>query len=238
VAYLNNPYLKPRIALSLDLETIPDESDAVREEVLAQVTAEVKMPGSISKPETIEAWETTRKPALIQEKYDEAVARLGLSPVTGKVLCVGIVSDGGIEMSWCGPDEREVLTLAYQYIEALEGEVTVVGHNLIGFDLPFLRGRSLVNRLRPPQILRRAMQAKPWDTTVGDTMQLWSHDRDKRISLATLCRLLSIESPKTGMTGADVYPAFKQGRLQEIADYCLGDCRAALQVYQRFQEIA
>lgn len=226
-----NPYLRERIVLSLDLETCPLESDEVR----AEIADSIKPSAAMSKPETIAAWERDRKPALVEEAF----ARGGLSATTGRIACIGIVH-GTSEKTWCGDDEAELLHLCYEYLGMLGEPVTYVGQNLVGFDLPFLRQRSIIHRRKPPLSLRKAMAAKPWEEqVVADTMLLWSHDRDKRISLDKLCRLLGIPSPKAdGMDGSQVWPLWQAGERQRIADYCLADCRAALACYQRIMEVA
>ena len=189
--HLNNPYLRNRILLSIDLETTPIDSQEVR----AEIEAGISPPGSMSKPETIALWEETRKPALV----DEAFARGGLSPVTGKIICFGLVSDQ-FEQVFTSDDEKEVLRLAYEFISTLSDPITLVGHAITNFDLPYLRCRSIVHGLRPPVAVAKAWRAKPWSEEVGDTMLLWSPERDKRVSLDRLCRLLGIPSPKADGT--------------------------------------
>jgi 3'-5' exonuclease len=229
--YKNNPYLSERIVLALDLETLPVDDDAVRQEIADGI----KPSAAMSKPETIAAWERDRKPALVEEAF----ARGGLSATTGRICCIGLVH-GTSEQTFCGDDEAELIHLAYEYLNGLGDVITYVGHNLQSFDLPFLRMRSIVHRRKPPLSLRKAFNARPWeDQVVGDTMLLWSHDRDKRISLDRLCRLLGIESPKAdGVDGSQVWPLWQAGERQRIADYCLRDCRAALAVYNRVAEVA
>ncbi len=231
MAYLNNRFLSERVYLSVDIETTPVDDPALRAELAAGITH----PANMSKPETIALWEETKKPALVEEAF----SRGGLSAVTGRIVCIGAVHKD-TEMSWCGPDEAELLHLFFEHAGMLGEPVTYVGHAISSFDLPFLRQRSIVHRRKAPLSLRKAWSSKPWDHEhVGDTMTLWSPDRDKRISLDRLCRLLGIPSPKAGgMDGSQVYGLWQQRRLQEIADYCLLDCRAALECYNRIQEVA
>jgi 3'-5' exonuclease len=231
--YKNNPYLSERILLSIDIETVQRDDDLARQFVADGIRPNANM----SKPETLAEWHATRKPALVEEALAKGDG--ALSAVTGKIVCVGLVH-GTSEQVFCSTDEAEVLHLTYEYLSTLGDVVTYIGHGLVGFDLPFLRHRSIVNRLKPPLSLRKAFSAKPWeDQVVGDTLLQWSHDRDKRISLDRLCRLLGIESPKTnGIDGSAVYGLYTAGKLGEIAEYCLRDCRAALACYQRIVEVA
>ena len=225
-----NPYLRDVIRLSMDLETVPQEDPAVR----AEIAASISPPGNMSKPETISIWEETRKPALVEEAF----ARGGLSPVTGKIVCIGLVSDTH-EQVFCSDDENEVIRLAYEWIGILGEPITLVGHAIQSFDLPYLRCRSIVHGLRPPLPVAKAWRAKPWDVdAVGDTMTLWNADRDKRISLDRLCRLLGVPSPKAdGMDGSQVWPLWQAGELGKIGSYCLADARAALECYKRIQAV-
>jgi hypothetical protein len=231
MAYLNNKFLTERIYLSVDVETTPVDDPLVRAEIAAGITH----PANMSKPETIALWEETKKPQLV----DEAFARGRLSAVTGRICCIGAVHKNG-EQSWCGEDEAELLHLFFEHVAALGEPVTYVGHAISSFDLPFIRQRAIVHRRKAPLSLRKAWSSKPWDTEhVGDTMLAWSPDRDKRISLDRLCRLLGIASPKAnGMDGSQVYGLWQAGKLHEIADYCVADCRAALECYNRIQEVA
>lgn len=233
MVYKNNPYLQERQYVAIDLETVQRDDSLAR-----QFVAEgIKPNANMSKPETLSEWHATRKPALVEEALAKGDG--GLSAVTGKILCIGLVSDK-FEHSFCGDDEREIIHLAYEFLSMLQEPVTYVGHALQGFDLPFLRQRSIVLGLKPPLSLRKAMSAKPWDADVlFDTMIQWSADRDKRISLDKLCRLLGIPSSKeNGMDGSKVYAAYKAGQLAEIAEYCIADCRAALECYKRIAEVA
>jgi 3'-5' exonuclease len=231
--YKNNPYLSERILLAIDIETVQRDDDLARQ----FVADGIKPNANMSKPETLAEWHATRKPALIEEALAKGDG--ALSAVTGKIACIGLVH-GTSEQVFCSTDEDEVLRLAYEYLSTLGDVVTYIGHHIAGFDLPYLRHRSIVNRRKPPLSLRKAFSAKPWEEqVVGDTMLSWSHDRDKRISLDRLCRLLGIESPKAnGIDGSAVYGLYKAGELEKIAQYCLADCRAALAVYNRIAEVA
>jgi 3'-5' exonuclease len=221
--------LLDRLLVSIDIETCPVESDEVR----ADIAAGIRPPGNMSKPDTIAAWERDVKPGLVEEAF----ARGGLSAATGRIVCFGIVH-GEHEQVFCSDAEGDVLHLAFEYLSTLGDQITYIGHNLVGFDLPFIRQRAIVNRRRAPFSLRRAWSARPWDDHLGDTMLAWDADKTRRISLDRLCRLLGIASPKEdGMDGSKVWPMWQEGRHQEIADYCLHDCRAALECYRRIVEI-
>jgi 3'-5' exonuclease len=222
--------LMDRLVVSLDVETIPVIDDETR----AYVASKIKCPETYKKPETRANWELTEKPLAV----DKALEKGGLSADTGQIICIGIVHKDG-EQVFCSDVESDVLHLSFQYLSTLPDQICYTGHAISNFDLPYIRQRAIVNRRRPPFSLRRAWSAKAWDVDhVFDTMTQWSSDRDKRISLDRLCRLLGIPSPKQdGMDGSKVWPLFQAGELQKIANYCVADCRAALACYQRIVEV-
>jgi 3'-5' exonuclease len=230
--------LLDRTLVSIDIESVPLPPDpALRAALVAEVDERMVMPKTITKPETRAAW-LNNKPAAVVAEVDKILAKGGLSAATGRIACIGLVQPDA-EHVFCSTDEAEVLHLAFEYISTLPDHLCYIGHNLCGFDLPFIRQRAIVNRRRPPFSLRRAWTAKPWDTDrAADTMAMWSSDRDSRISLDRLCRLLGIPSPKAdGMDGSQVWPLFQAGELQKISDYCLADCRAALACYRHIIEV-
>ncbi len=75
------------------------------------------------------------------------------------------------------------------------------------------------------------MQMKAWMFGVHDTMVEWAGSRD-RISLDRLCKVFGIEG-KGDITGADVYPMYKEGRIDEISQYCAHDVDITRAVYKR-----
>ena len=59
----------------------------------------------------------------------------------------------------------------------------------------------------------------------------------RRFNLDFYCKAFGIESPKShGVTGLDVNTLLAAGKQQEIAEYCLRDVRATVQLYQVWKE--
>ena len=118
-------------------------------------------------------------------------------------------------------DEKDVMT------------TSIVGHNVSSFDLRFLMQRYIVNGIRPPFVIKRAAEAKPWESEkVFDTMVQFS-GVGNRISLDKLCLALSIPSPKGDMDGSMVGQAVADGRIIEVAEYCKRDVSATKEVFNR-----
>jgi len=108
----------------------------------------------------------------------------------------------------------------------------LVGHNIIGFDLPFLFQRCLANN----------MSARPFVNLgeynvrgVFDTMRAWwLGDRRSRVSLDDIAWALGLESSKTAdVEGSRVFDLYQAGKLLEIREYNLNDVRLTRKVYER-----
>lgn len=216
--------------LYLDIETLPTDRADVREYIAATVSP----PGNISKAETIAKWNEESRPAAVEE----AVAKTGLDGSFGRVCVIGwAFDDAGVSTVSSADDEALVLqefAHAMNTVQLTEHYTTcVIGHNVSSFDLRFLTQRFIVNGIKPPLLIQRAAQAKPWEADkVFDTMVQWA-GVGNRISLEKLCLALSIPSPKSDITGATVAAAVAAGRINDVAVYCAGDVEATRAVHRR-----
>ena len=209
-----------------DIETVGTTDPAVIE----RIAAGIKPPGNLKKAESIEKWIAEEKQAAV----DEAVRKTAFDGTYGRIVCIGYAIDDKSALAACGEDEAQLIrgfyaALAEHYDHRFG--VTVVGHNVLGFDLKFLWQRSVVHNIQPPKYI--PFKAKPWDGQVFDTMVEWNSDKDRRISLDSLCKTLGITSPKGELDGSKVGEYFQAKRYEEIATYCAGDVEATRKVYQR-----
>lgn len=54
-------------------------------------------------------------------------------------------------------------------------------------------------------------------------------------SLDYWCRRFDVESPKGSIDGSQVARAYREGRIEDIGEYCLRDVRATAQLYRRLE---
>jgi len=209
--------------ITFDIETICLITDEIR----AEVEASIRPPGNYKKADTIAAWEQDEKPALVEAE----LARGGLDATRGRVLCFTYAIDDGSPVCITG-DELSILAGALEVM--IYNPINLyIGHHISGFDLPFLRQRCWVNGLAVPN---KPFKSKVWDDCIADTMLMWSPERDKRISLDKLCRVLGVKSPKTDdMDGSKVWAAYQAGEIERIRDYALADVIATRACYQRMR---
>lgn len=120
----------------------------------------------------------------------------------------------------------------------------LVSWNGSGFDLPVLHYRALAHGVQAPRY---------WDQGEEDREFRWNHYLGRYHSrhldmmdflalynsrayapLDDIARLCGFPG-KQGVDGAQVWPLYQQGRLQEIRDYCETDVVNTYLVYCRFQ---
>jgi 3'-5' exonuclease len=233
-------------ALYLDIETIPTQRDevrdylscALRDEVM-QAMESVTAPSNYKDADKIAQYIADKKKALQDEfaaKLADKIHATGLDGSFGHVFCIGWALDDAGPSTVYGTDERFVLESFGKQLRIHANEhhsTTVIGHNVAGFDLRFLQQRFIVNGIRPPFVIARAAQAKPWEQEkVFDTMVQWA-GVGGRISLERLCLALSIPTPKAEFDGSMVWQYVQDGKHDEVARYCERDVEATRAVHRR-----
>jgi hypothetical protein len=173
-----------------------------------------------------------------------------LSATSGRVLCIALHVGAipGLEFPGLGPeasehvfgidrygyeeDEKKALQDFLTFMKDFDSDCDeLVGHNIIGFDLPFIFQRCLVHSL----------QARPFVTLsdftprgVFDTMHRWWLGAKRFVSLDDVAWALGIESSKTAeVEGSKVFDLYQSGRLNLIREYNLNDVRVTRKVYER-----
>ena len=214
-------------SIILDIETIP--ADDAR--IVDYISATIKPPGTIKLASSIAKWHAESK----QEAIEEAVNKTGLDGAFGRVCVIGFDIDGTID-ALHGLDEPALLVSFNSRLNtiprSLWNAMTIVGHNVTGFDLRFLLQRYIVNGIQPHAIIHAAAQAKAWDAKVYDTMTQFA-GYGNRISLDKLCMALGVPSPKGEMDGSMVGRYVAEGRIAEVVEYCKRDVAATREVYKR-----
>ena len=213
-----------------DSETIPSQLPGMRSEFIAAVTA----PAKYSKPESIAEWlrenrESEGEAAWLKTSFDGGV---------GHVCCIALaVEDGPARSYQVAPDcygrieaERQLLLDVFSDLNDI-GRSVLVGHNIIGFDLPFLWKRCMVLGVKPPSWFPRN-PSKYSSELVRDTMLLWDQDQRAGGSMDRICRLLGIPG-KGEVSGADVWPMVRAGDIAGVAKYCRADVERTREMFKR-----
>jgi len=198
-------------------------------------------------------------PAARETRRGEIRQLFNLWPLTARVVCVAMLNAetlrgqvlftaedfeendpeaGPVEFVPC-MDEVELLTTFWDVARHYDGIVTFNGR---GFDVPFIYLRSAA--------LNVPISRKDWlgyrfafDPHCDLAEQLTFYGVSgregaaRRFNLDFYCKAFGIESPKShGVTGTDVNRLLEEGRYREIADYCLRDVKATVELYRVWKD--
>lgn len=177
-----------------------------------------------------------------EQLYNE---RAGIFAEFGKIVCISVgyvnnTSTGRqIRMKSFYHDDEE--TLLRQFKTLLDDHYTspssiLCGHNAKEFDFPYICRRMLIHGIQLPQVLNIAGK-KPWEIAHLDTMELWKFgDFKAYTSLALLCHVFKIPTPKDDISGADVARVYyEENDLERIKVYCEKDVVALIQLFIRMR---
>lgn len=209
-----------------DLETIPCQEEGYR----ATLADEVTPPGNIKKPESIKAWMDENRDRAI----DEAMAKTSFDGGLGHICTIAWAKNDSpihVEHAKTLDQERGIIEAFFADLDHYHSE-TLVGHNITGFDLGFLRKRAVVLGITLPPNACLPRDPKPWDKNVHDTMTMWA-GAGNRISMDTLCGILCIKG-KVGFDGSMVAEAWAKGDHDTIASYCKDDVWRTREIHKRF----
>lgn len=218
----------------VDIETIPSQVDSVRERILDNITH----PGNITKQESIDKWMEEKAP----KAAEDAWRKTALDGAFGEVICAAWALDDGPVQSVhrdIEESERDLLSdflaqIHYQTSQKREAmlicvNATWIGHYITGFDLRFLWQRCVVNKLKPA--IDIPYKAKPWDDNVFDTLIEWRGSGSGVGKLDSICQALGIPG-KGDMDGSQVWDYVKDGRINEVVEYCKHDVEMVRNVYK------
>lgn len=189
----------------------------------------------------------------------EIERQLNLWPFTAQVVCVAmlnadtgrgqvlfIAEDYEPDEGDAGPvefvpciDEVELLTAFWDVAKHYDEIVTFNGRS---FDVPFLYLRSAILNvpITRKDWLGYRFQTEPHCDLAEQLTFYGVSGRDgaaRRFNLDFYCKAFGIDSPKShGVTGLDVNQLVAQGKFREIAEYCLRDVRATVELYRVWKE--
>lgn len=110
-------------------------------------------------------------------------------------------------------------------------------YNIKSFDIPFIVKRALLHGVPIPSTVKLHGK-KPWDmTNILDLYDEYKHMWYKACSLDTLCKFLSIPTPKDGIDGSQVQEYHNEWKDDEIIEYCKRDVEATILIHKRFSEL-
>jgi hypothetical protein len=183
-----------------DIETGP-----IDQPYLDLMMPEFEAPKNFTDPEKIAKAIEAKK----QDWYEKAA----LSPLTGKVIAIGLEFDVGfgIMSEPVHSKESEILTEFWKLVRDNHTS-QFIGFNIASFDLPFLIRRSMKYGIRPPDVFNNNRYLSH---QFVDLLQVWQcGDRSELVSLGKLAMFMGVGS-KEG-SGAEFAKLWKEDRPMAI----------------------
>jgi DNA polymerase elongation subunit (family B) len=188
------------------------------------------------------------KYAETEEQQELVKTTLGLYPLTGQIVAIGLYDpDKDIKSVYLqapkGNLEERYEKEGVHYLVGTEAEIlekfwatirkysTFITFNGRAFDCPYILMRSAVHKIKPTKNLIPYRYSDKEHVDLFD--QLTFYNTTKRFNLDYFCKRFGIISPKSeGVTGLDVPELFSKGEYQQIAEYCMRDVIATGELFQ------
>ena len=168
-----------------------------------------------------------------REAEDELYAKSAFDGTFSSIVCIGLLEfSDQLEprgaVAWYGGNERELLRQFWSRL-AQDRPSLFITHNGLGFDLPFIKKRSIIHQVKPSVDINLAkFRTEP----IYDTMAIWSNwDMRGWVKLDVLARALNVET-KSG-SGEQVAAMWGRRQGLELARYCLQDTYVTYACYCR-----
>jgi DNA polymerase elongation subunit (family B) len=191
--------------------------------------------------------------AKTEEDRASAPERTALFPGLGKVIAIGLWNlekDRGLCLLEGKPaeqapwqrvpssdlfrgGERELLQRFWEIVERKRPRL--ISFNGRGYDGPILMIRSAQLGVTPSLNLCGNRYDVSQHLDLDEILRFHGAWREQ-YKLDYWCRRFDVESPKGSIDGSQIARAYRDGRIEEIGEYCLRDVRATAQLYTRLAE--
>ena len=130
--------------------------------------------------------------------------------------------------------EKELVAEFTSYVDTMHP--VFVGYNSLAFDLPVVRARAMIHRVRGHYMAWRGF--KPFSDHHIDLCELLSARGRGRMTLDEAARTFGVGAKTDGMDGSKVTDLAMQGEYDAIADYCLDDVTATASLFLLHQNFS
>jgi len=201
------------------------ETSALPTEKLAEIKPVFEPASNLKDPEKIKANLADKEAAWASDH--------ALKAERGQILVIGL-GHGDSFYEFLEGTEKAMLQVAWgQMLAMVQASGFIVGHNLWGFDLPYMLRRSWAVGVEVPHIFRRELGRRYMPDWCHDCMLVWSWGRpDERISLDMLAWALGFGRKLEGMTGADFAKVYAEDREKALL-YLRRDLELTEKIYLR-----
>lgn len=166
----------------------------------------------------------------VKQKEDEI---RGTDPYLSRVVCIGLYQPRtGQSIALTNDDEKVILESFWNTLKGFNG--LFISYNGIRFDVPYILRRSLHYGIQPTNMsFLQYTKYDPFPPHFDVFLQI-SGGREQFYSLHEACDFFGVPSPKEGgIVAAQVGQAYAEGRIKEIAEYCLRDLVSTYKLFEK-----
>jgi 3'-5' exonuclease len=129
--------------------------------------------------------------------------------------------------------EKELITSFVDRIAELTPQL--VTFNGSSFDLPVLRYRAMTHSIAALGLSARPYFNRYTDDATDLCDVLSSFTSQAKVTLHELCRVMGLSGKPANIDGSEVEKYFREGRIQDIADYCESDVVNTYRIWLRYE---
>jgi len=187
---------------------------------------------------------------LVFNPFTSFVAAIGVLDVYENKGCVWVNADkklnDSVSLSHEGViarfgDEKNILEEFWKLIKGKNYDFFIT-FNGREFDCPYLMLRSFITEVRPSFNLMKGSDFtfSQYHIDMLKELTFYKHSPSgarRKFSLDFYCKQLGIQSPKAdGISGEQVAELYADKEFQKIADYCIGDVYAEVELFKKWNE--
>jgi len=216
----------------IDCETVPNTN--LPAGTIPQFDPDSVKVGNIKDPEKVKA-KVAKERAVFNNSL---IKKMSLHPDLCEVCCFAGMrydTETGTSVTTVLSGEPQTIEQAWSFIaDAYHDFVPIVSYNGIGFDLPVLLHRAMDLNVPVSGRIYQDITKRYSITHHYDLMQILAGwDRQKWESLDFYLQRFGI-GEKTG-DGGDVYKMWKDGKINEIEEYCKSDVELTAKLFARLE---
>ena len=231
----------PPLFLGIDIETLPGERKEYTLSLPTKPTSEDIKLGNVKDQAKIDAKIESELHKLIDKwedecldaklKMEESFRKQALDSMSGKIFIISFAFDDMPIVTLYNEDEKQLLD---SFADALADTqnpmgLTWYGHNIKGFDLPFLFHKALLHNSKLLKYIPRSIRSK----FIEDTATMFGMDKyGVYYKLSNIAKFLGIDGKYEGIDGGMVYDLWLDGKIDDLKLYCADDVRITRSIFK------
>jgi 3'-5' exonuclease len=129
--------------------------------------------------------------------------------------------------------EKQLITAFVGRIADLNPQLVTFNGN--SFDLPVLRYRAMINAVPAPGLAARSYFNRYTEDALDLCDALSSFNSGARATLNEISKIMGMPGKPDGIDGGQVDKYFREGKVNEIAEYCASDVLNTYRVWLRYE---